>query len=162
MRLRLPQSWVKSTEGRQYFDEDLKQDSLDLLEAAAVLEVREFKLFELAYREWYGKEPLSRVIEVHFSNYMFNKVIPTWVRSYSRHVVELHKAGKLDPKAFGIYQPLPSKRLILIGRVFSTLLIFVFLAFLFLINKDPPITQSLFGRADLTQELARPQHNAMP
>ena len=160
MRLKLPKSWVKATEDRQYFDEDLKQDSLDLLEAAAALEVKEYKLFELAYREWYGKKPLSRVIEAHFSNYMFHKVIPTWVRSYSRNIVKLHKAGELDPKAFGIYQPLPSKRLIFIGRVFSTLLIVVFLVLMFLINKDPPITKSLFGRAD--QELVQPHHNAMP
>ena len=162
MRLRLLKSWAKTTQNRQYFDEDLKQDSLDLLEAAAALEVKEFKLFELAYRDWYGKKPLSQVIEVHFSNYMFNNVIPAWVRSYSRHVVELHKAGTLDPKAFGVYQPLPSRRLIFIGRVFGTLLIFVFLVFMFLINKEPPITQSLFGRADVTQELIRPQSNAMP
>ncbi|MDJ0956582.1 MAG: hypothetical protein QNI91_06985 [Arenicellales bacterium] len=162
MRLRLPKSWVKATEGRQYFDEDLKQDSLDLLEAAAALEVKEFKLFELAYREWYGEKPLSRVIEVHFSNYMFNNVIPSWVRSYSRNIVKLHKAGKLDPKAFGIYHPLPSKRLVFIGRVFSTLLIFVFLVFMFLLNKEPPITKSLFGRADVSQEFERPQHHAIP
>lgn len=162
MRLRIAESKVKSTEDRQYFDEDLKQDSLDLLKAAAALEVTEFKLFELAYREWYGRKPLPRVIEVHFSNYMFNNVIPTWVRSYSRGVVELHKTGTLDPKAFGIYQPLPSKRLVFVGRLFGILLILIFLVFMFLINKDPPITQSLFGRADMTPELERPQHNAMP
>ena len=159
---RLPESWIQKVQNQQYFDEDLKPDSLDLLEAAAALEVREFKLFELAYREWYGRRPIANVIEAHFSNYMFNKVIPAWVRSFSRRVVELHGAGELDPKAFGVYQPLPSKRLIFVGRVFASLLIVVFVVFLMLLTKEPPTTPSLFGRADLTEALDRPQHHAMP
>lgn len=162
MRLRLPESWVKKIQNKQYFDEDLQPDSLDLLEAAAALEVKEFKLFELAYREWYGRQPVAHVIEAHFSNYMFNKVIPAWVRSYSRRVVDLHSSGELDPKALGVYQPLPSKRLIFVGRVFATMLILVFFVFLMLLNNQTSTTSSLFGRADLTEVLDRPQHNAMP
>ena len=161
MQFRIPKSWFKSLADKQYFDEDLKQDSLDLLEASAVLEVKEFKLFELAYREWYGKKPLSQVIEAHFSNYMFHNIIPAWVRSYSRQVVDLHRSGNLNPRELGIYQPLPSKRLIFIGRVFTTFLILVFIVFMFLLNIDSPTTQSLFGRADL-QPQETPQHNAMP
>ena len=162
MKFRWPESWVKKLGDKQYFDEDLKQDSLDLLEAAAALEVREFKLFELSYREWYGKQPLSHVIEAHFSNYMFNGVIPAWVRSYSRNVVDLYKSDQLDPKQLGIYHPLPSKRLIMIGRIFATFLVVVFMVFLALINKDPEITKSLFGRADISYDMEGPQHNAMP
>ena len=161
MRFRIPNSWSKSIADKQYFDEDLQQDSLDLLEASAVLEVKEFKLFELAYRQWYGKKPLSHVIEAHFSNYMFHNIIPAWVRSYSRHVVDLHRSGNLNPKELGIYQPLPSKRLIFIGRAFTTFLILVFIAFMFLLNMNSPTAQSLFGRADLPIKEA-PQHNAMP
>ena len=159
MRFRLPKA--SAIADRQYFDEDLKQDSLDLLEAAAALEVKEFKLFELAYRQWYGKKPLPHVIEAHFSNYMFNKIIPAWVRSYSRQVVQLHRSDCLDPKEFGIYQPLPSKRLIFIGRAFTTLLILVFIVFVLLLNVNSPTAQSLFGRADIPQQ-GVPQHNAMP
>ena len=162
MRVRLPDSWVKSVQNKQYFDEDLEQDSLDLLAAAAALEVKEFKLFELAYREWYGTRPLNHVIEAHFTNYMFHKIIPSWVRSYSRRVVELHDAGELDPREFGIYKPLPSKRLVLIGKAFSAFLVVVYLVFMYLVNTEPPVTQSLFGRADITHERERPQHHAMP
>lgn len=161
MRFRIPKSWSKSIVDRQYFDEDLKQDSLDLLEAAAALEVKEFKVFELAYREWYGKKPISHVIETHFSNYMFNNVIPVWVRSYSRQVVDLHRSGKLNPAEFGVYQPLPSRRLIFIGRMFATFLILVFIVCIFLLNMNSPSTQSLFGRADMEQQQAL-QHSAMP
>lgn len=161
MRMRLPDSWVKSVENKQYFDEDLEQDSLDLLAAAAALEVKEYTLFELAYREWYGKQPLRHVIEAHFSNYMFNKVIPSWVRGYSRRVVDLHEADELDPRQFGIYKPLPSKRLIFIGKVFTAGVIAVYFVFMYLMM-DAPVAQSLFGRADVAQESGPPQNNAMP
>ncbi len=159
MRFRIPKSY--SVADRQYFDEDLQQDSLDLLEASAALEVKEFKLFELAYLQWHGKKPLPHVIEAHFSNYMFNKIIPVWVRSYSRQVVKLHRSGSLNPRAFGVYQPLPSKRLIFIGRAFTTLLILIFIVFVLLLNVNSPTAHSLFGRADTPQQ-ETPQHNAMP
>ena len=163
MRLRLPESWIKSASNKQYFDEDLEQDALDLLTAAAALEVKEFTLFELAYREWYGRRPLAHVIEAHFSDYMFNNVVPAWVRSYSRRVVELHSTDTLDPREFGIYKPLPSKRLVFIGRMFIIFLIVVYLVVLFLINMDPPSrAESLFGRADEMQEPGPPRYNAIP
>ena len=61
---------------KQYFDEDLDQEQWDLLEAAAQLQVTEFKLFELAYRDWYGHPARQQAIEVCFRNYMFNRIIP--------------------------------------------------------------------------------------
>ena len=124
--MRLPESGVKSVENKQYFDEDLSVDSLHLLEAAAALEVKEYTLFELAYGKWYGKKLLNHAIEAHFANYMFDGHIPAWVRSFSRQVVELHERDQLNPRDFGVYQPLPSKRLIRIGRAFSAFLVLSF------------------------------------
>ena len=156
MPIRLPSSWVKSVEGKQYFDEDLGRDSLDLLEAAAAMEIKEFTIFELAYREWYGRQPLAHVIEAHFTNYMFHRTIPAWVRSYSRQIVELHSQGRLNPRQFGVYQPLPSKRLIFIGKLFSVVLILSFVFLMAMIYKDHSVSQSLFGRADVVEDFGRP------
>ena len=160
--MRLPESWVKSVENKQYFDEDLSEDSLHLLEAAAALEVKEYTLFELAYRQWYGKKPLNHVIAAHFSNYMFHGHIPAWVRSFSRQIVDLHGRDQLNPRDFGVYQPLPSKRLIRIGRAFSAFLVLTFVVLLIFIYREPNLSQSVFGRADAVQEYKRPAHNAMP
>jgi hypothetical protein len=160
--MRLPESWFKSAENKQFFDEDLSKDALDLLHAAAALEIREYKLFELAYREWYGEKPLNHVIEAHFSNYMFHRQIPAWVRSFSRQIVDLHERDALDPRQFGIYQPLPSRRLIRIGRAFSVFLVLTYLVLMLFIYREPVMSQSLFGRADVGQEHGRPTHNAMP
>lgn len=160
--MRLPESWARSVANKQYFDEDLSKDSLDLLEAAAALEVKEYTLFELAYRKWYGRKPLNHVIEAHFTNYMFHGHIPAWSRSFSREIVELHGRGELNPRDFGVYQPLPSKRLIRIGRAFSAFLVLSFMVLLVFIYREPNMSQSLFGRADVVQEIKRPSHNAMP
>lgn len=160
--MRLPESWVKSVENKQYFDEDLSADSLDLLEAAAALEIKEYTLFELAYRKWYGRKPLNHVIEAHFANYMFHGHIPAWVRSFSRRIVELHERDELNPRDFGVYQPLPSKRLIRIGQAFSAFLVLTFVVVLIFIYREPNMSQSLFGRADVAQEYERPVHHAMP
>ena len=160
--MRLPESWARSVGNKQYFDEDLSKDSLDLLQASAALEIKEYTIFELAYREWYGKQPLNHVIEAHFSNYMFHQQIPAWVRSFSRRIVELHERDELNPRDFGVYQPLPSKRLILIGRVFSVFLVVSFAVLIMFILREPEMSQSLFGRADAAQEYKRPMHNAMP
>lgn len=160
--MRLTESWAKSVANKQYFDEDLSKDSLDLLEAAAALEIKEYTLFDLAYRKWYGRKPLDHVIEAHFTNYMFRGHIPAWVRSFSRQIVELHARDELNPREFGVYQPLPSKRLIRIGRAFSAFLVLSFVVLLVFIYREPNMSQSLIGRADMVQEIKPPSHNAMP
>lgn len=160
--MQLPESWTRSVKNKQFFDEDLSKDSLDLLQAAAALEITEYALFELAYRRWYGKKPINHVIEAHFSNYMFHRHIPAWVRSFSRQIVDLHEQDELEPREFGVYQPLPSKRLIRIGRTFSAFLVVTFMVVMVFIYREPNVSQSMFGRADVAQEFTRPSHNAMP
>ena len=163
MRLRLPETWTKTGAGRkQYFDEDLSQDAIQLLEAAALLEIKEIELFELAYKEWYGKKPIYHVIDAHFANYMFHNVVPVWVRNYARHVLDLEGKGELYAKDLGIYQPLPSKKLILIGKSFSLALLLVFVIILILIYDARDSNRSLFGRADSALDAEQPVHNAMP
>lgn len=116
----------------QYFDENVDAEQWDLLEAAALLQVTEFKVFELAYKEWYGVAPKPRVIEVHFRNYMFNQLIPRWVARFCRRIVEQEQAGTLDPRDFGIYQRLPSRRMRLIGKTYAAMLLLGFLLVVYL------------------------------
>jgi len=119
------------TERRQYFDEAVNAELWDLLEASALLDVKEFTVFELAYKDWFGRHPQTELIENYFSRYMFNGAIPVWVRRYSRMVVELDQRGELNPRQLGVYKRLPSRRLVLIGRLYvsALLLILVTMAF---------------------------------
>lgn len=143
---------------RQYFDEDLAQDQWDLLESAALLQVTEFRIFELAYKDWYGAAPKAQVIEVHFRNYMFNQLIPAWVSRFCRRVVELGQDGTLNPADFGVYQRLPSRRMMRIGQAYTGMLLVAFLVLVCMAYWDEYLEDLLLTRAPVGQ----PLHNTMP
>jgi len=135
----------------QYFDENLAADQWDLQEAAALLQVTEFRIFELAYKEWYGHKPRHYVIETHFNNYMFNQVIPAWVKHLCRRVIASSQAGDLDPRDFGIYHRLPSRRMTRIGRLYIAFLLVMFLGLVYITYGERVLEgspSSLFGRGD--------------
>ncbi len=83
-------------------DEPLPEDIADVLEISAVLEIREYDLFGLAYYWWFGRPSPEKVLESHFARYMFNRIVPLWVRQYSRMVLELQEKGSLDREALGV------------------------------------------------------------
>ena len=83
-------------------DEPLPEDIADVLEISAILEIREYDLFGLAYYWWFGRPSPEKVLESHFARYMFNQIVPLWVRQYSRMVLELREKGSLDREALGV------------------------------------------------------------
>lgn len=85
-----------------HMDEDLPDDVEDILELSALLEIREYDYFGLAYLWWFGQLPNSRVLESHFVRYMFNKIVPHWVRGYSRMILDLQSQGVLNKEELGI------------------------------------------------------------
>lgn len=148
---KLTDCFKPSADRHQYFDERLASEQWDLLEAAALLQVTEFRIFELAYKEWFGRRPRSHLIEKYFNNYMFNQIIPAWVTHFCRRVVTLGHAGELDPRDFGIYYRLPSRRMARIGQFYIALLLAAFLGLVWLTYGDRVLgdaTGSLFGRGD--------------
>lgn len=81
-------------------------DGRAVLDASAVLEISEHRLFELAYRRWYGHEAGRRVVDRAFGQYLFRMDAPFWVRQYCRDVLRCSRAGDLSPREFGV-EPLP-------------------------------------------------------
>jgi hypothetical protein len=73
-----------------FHDKPLAPDMQTLLEAVALLDISEFRLFELAYQKWYGQTARQALLEAAFVRYMFDEVIPCWVRHYARAVVNGH------------------------------------------------------------------------
>lgn len=63
---------------------ELPVDTRLVLEASTFLDITEYHLFELAYRDWFGDDPAIHQVEPAFVNYMFNSIIPTWVRQFAR------------------------------------------------------------------------------
>lgn len=77
-------------------------DVLAVLAASGLLAVSEFRVFELAYANWYGVETDEKTIERHFLPYMFREEVPHYVRAFTRKILRLERTGGLDPKDFGI------------------------------------------------------------
>ena len=61
-------------------EKSIPADVHNVLDAAALLQVSEFCLFQLAYRHWHGRDTTEQSIERHFVPYMFRSVVPFWVR----------------------------------------------------------------------------------
>ncbi len=137
---------------RLFFDEkNMSDDIADVLEAAALLQVTEFRIFELAYKEWFGRRPRPYIIERYFNDYMFNQAVPGWVTHFCRRVVALGHAGELDPRDFGIYYRLPSRRMARIGQLYIAFLLAAFLGLVWFTYGDRVFgdsTSSPFGRGD--------------
>jgi hypothetical protein len=79
-----------------------RTDIQTILEASAVLDIAEYKLFVEAYKKWYGRKPENTRIERLYLAYMFNGVVPPFARDYARQVLEEAGRHELDPIRFGI------------------------------------------------------------
>lgn len=93
----------RSHHDRRFFDEKkIPVDVWSVLRASSVLNVGEFRVFEIAYEEWYGESGEEKMIEKHFTGYMFEDIVPPWVRHFSKKVLKLDDEGTLDPEEYGI------------------------------------------------------------
>lgn len=91
------------------FDENLAPDVDSVLTATALLDITEWDFFNLAYDRWHGEPAKEGFMEPVFAAYMFNDVVPLWVRHFARLVERLYQRGVLDRHALGVDR-LPSSR----------------------------------------------------
>lgn len=118
---------------KRHFDEGrIPNDVWSVLRAASLLNVGEFRVFEIAYRQWYGNPGDEKHIEKYFIQYMFNDIVPVWVRHFCKQIVSLDHAGKLDPADFGIVGAAATSEQRNRGLEFIMALIFILIAFFFL------------------------------
>jgi len=85
-----------------HFDEKMAPDVQEVLDTSALLEITEFEVFRIAYQSWYGRPEKDAVLEPFFTDYMFNEVVPFWVRHFTHHILKLDHERRLDPREFGI------------------------------------------------------------
>ena len=90
-------------------DPDHPKDVADVLESAGLLEVSEYRVFELAYAAWFstaGEAPDKKMFERAFFAYLYCDRVPPWVRAYTREIVQRADACTFDPADYGItYAP---------------------------------------------------------
>ena len=101
---------------------EIPRDVLDVSQAASLLDTTEFHLFDIAYVRWYGRPSDPQMLESYFTNYMFQSIVPHWVRHLCREILERARLGRLRSADYGV---LPSRlpwRVVRRGRM-----IYVFL-----------------------------------
>ena len=64
--------------------------------SAEILEKSEFEVFEMAYEAWYRETPDTIRLEHIFAEYMFDGVVPFWVRQFTRATLETHDGWARD------------------------------------------------------------------
>ncbi len=74
-------------------------------EAAAALEVKEFDLFALAHRWWFGRGADAQVLERVFAAYMFAGAVPPWARHYAREILRELRSAAPDLTRLGLQRP---------------------------------------------------------
>ena len=77
-------------------------DVRDVVGACEALNIREIKLFSLAFAHWFGRDASERELERPFMHYLFAQQAPIWVRQFTREVLQRKSDGVLDPTQFGL------------------------------------------------------------
>lgn len=94
---------TKTAGNLRFFDEkQIPDDVWRVLRTASILSIGEFRVFELAYKNWYGETATESAIEGFFIPYMFQDRVPPWVRHYCTRVINDDASGSLDPVSLGV------------------------------------------------------------
>ncbi len=67
-----------------------------VLWSAEILDTSEFEVFEMAYQAWYRETPDVNRLERIFADYMFDEVVPFWVRQFTRTTLEANADWRQD------------------------------------------------------------------
>jgi hypothetical protein len=86
----------------QFGSKGLSEDARQVLDAAALLHLREYDVFRLAWWRWFGRDGDEKTLERRFVAYMFHQVVPLWVRQFCRDVLTQAREHRLDLRAFGV------------------------------------------------------------
>lgn len=74
---------------------ELKERAV-VIRAANLLQVGEFQLLQLAYREWFGHDLPEALVARLFATYMLHNDVPHWARHYARDILDRHACGEVD------------------------------------------------------------------
>lgn len=106
---------------------DLDPRARQVIEAAAILEISEYELLAMAFREWHGRPPRGEDLDPLFGPYMLDGVTPYWAVSLARQVISLYEHGRLRESRFRApARPPATPRDIVTGIAQSLLLLALF------------------------------------
>lgn len=73
-----------------------KDNENEIIKACNCLDVGEFQLFQLAYRDWFGMEAGDKKLVKCFSIYLTHNQAPFWVHHYARKILKLSQSNELN------------------------------------------------------------------
>ena len=77
-------------------DKEEHTERAEVARAANLLQVGEFQVIQLAYKEWFGRELPEALVDRLFAAYTFRNDVPFWARQYARNILRLEDQGDLD------------------------------------------------------------------
>jgi hypothetical protein len=103
-------------------EESFCDDSEAVCFISSILEVSEYRLFEIAFVKWFGRETSVECMENYFWHYVETGFVPYWLRDLVRKALQNNTKGALNPQEYGIEtrQSSPAQRRL--GWVVITLL----------------------------------------
>ena len=116
---------------------DVIKDNDNVGLAAQLLDVSEFKIFEQAYRLWFGQVPDLKSTEDFFSNYLRGGIAPYWVRDMSRKVLDKCRRGSCEPEDFGLKRPEGDPETKARGQWYIIMLVIGLSAFFYMVINTP-------------------------
>jgi len=75
------------------------KERLVVISAANQLQIGEFQLLQLAYREWFDKDLPEALVSKLFTSYMLDNRVPHWARHYARRIIDDYESGEIDDNA---------------------------------------------------------------
>lgn len=98
--------------------------------AAALLEIKEYDIFALAYRWWHGRPAPQDDLEKHFKAYMYAQKVPAWARHYVRQLMESLPLDPEERRHFGLHrlaspppQPSRAQRVLAVAGTLAVMLL---------------------------------------
>jgi hypothetical protein len=113
--------------------DDSCKDLIAVAVSASLLQVSEFKCFQVAYEQWFGHELDEQSMENIFSSYLMELTVPHWVRHFTRKVFYLEVQGNLNPEEFNIVRPKNTRKDRIRGICYSVLMLAITVIFCIMI-----------------------------
>ncbi len=74
-------------------DREENPEKTVIAQAANILQIGEFQLLQLAYRDWYDRELPEEMNDRLFQAYMLYGQVPEWAEEYARRIIRQDEIG---------------------------------------------------------------------
>lgn len=96
-------------------DAGLPPEVSEVLACASLLDVSEYRVFEMAHCARFGSAADRARLERLFFAYLYLDRVPPWVERFARGVAARGRAPDFDPAEYGVVRPRPRRTMVYPG-----------------------------------------------